>query len=250
MWFGNLEVHYIASLFRMGSRHYLNLATAFLLMTLALGATGVHAARVLDKSLGWPGSDLNGVPCGGKGVGFGPYDYTDPRFIDQLHNVEGHHFSQGVEQLKKGVSSTVSDDLDYTLRAFPNHHRALYAMLRYQQLNKRPLDAEYAAAECYLQRAIEFAPEDAVLPLLYGILLHKRGFLEQALEQYRKAEALKLDSAELHYNMGLVLTELKRFPEANEQAQLAYRQGYPLPALRDTLKRLGYWESRQPSDSP
>lgn len=220
---------------------------------LTVAASGVFAApRVEDKTLGWPGYDLQGNSCRGRSQGFGPYDYNNPEYTPQLNNVEGHHFNSEVEQLKTGVSSVdVVEDLDYTLRAFPNHHRALYALIRYQLVVKRRTNSTiHTTAECYLQRAIAFAPQDAVLPMLFGIYFHRNGMLQQALEQYQKAEALELDTAELHYNMGLVFVDLKRFSEANAHAQTAYRKGYPLPGLKDTLKKLGHWDESRRPESP
>ena len=60
--------------------------------------------------------------------GYGPYDYTNPiHFREKLPIVEGAHFDAGVESLRghlKKNAGTLDGDLDYTLRAFPNHHRA------------------------------------------------------------------------------------------------------------------------------
>ena len=77
----------------------------------------------------WVGVDLKGKNCTGKITGFGPYDYrTAPEHIKNL--VEGRHFRPDVEYLRGGEAGAISPlleipgNLDYTLRALPNHHRA------------------------------------------------------------------------------------------------------------------------------
>src|SRR5438128_12469438 len=68
---------------------------------------------------------------------YGPYDYrtaTD----QQKHLVEitGAHFTTSVETLRSGNTGTLGGELDYTLRVFPNHTRALMAMVRLGQRDK------------------------------------------------------------------------------------------------------------------
>jgi len=47
-------------------------------------------------------------------------------------------------------------------------------------------------------------------------------------------------SAEIQYNLGLVLLELGDIEEAQIAARKAYELGYPLPGLRNKLKRMGH----------
>lgn len=65
--------------------------------------------------------------CGSLQNAFGPFDYRDPAArAESLQVVERYHFTADVEMLRRGkASANVLDDLNYTLRAFPNHHRAL-----------------------------------------------------------------------------------------------------------------------------
>ena len=46
-------------------------------------------------------------------------------------------------------------------------------------------------------------------------------------------------SAEINYNLGLILLELGDLDGAARHAELAYDLGYPLPGLRAKLQRLG-----------
>src|SRR4051794_26054278 len=68
--------------------------------------------------------------CGSLANAYGPFDY---RSTDKtaLNMVEGPHFPPKVEALISGNSGPIGAELGYTLRAFPNHHRALLAVMRY-----------------------------------------------------------------------------------------------------------------------
>lgn len=198
-------------------------------------------ARNLDKSLGWPGTTLKGLPCRGGPQGPGPADYRDPKYEALLRNVNFHHFSSDVYNLTSAVSSTIQGDIDYTLRAFPNDTRALWALIRLQWREKSTLG--YPPAECYLQRAIAFASDDGAVRLLYGVYLHHEGHLKKALVQYQAALKLEPHSSELHYDMGLLYFDLKEYDKAMHHAAIAYRLGYPLPGLRDMLKKSGHWDA-------
>lgn len=67
--------------------------------------------------------------CGALQNAFGPFDDRTARGYN-LDVVGSYHFTPPVEALIRGASGTIGGDLDYTLRAFPNHHRALNATNR------------------------------------------------------------------------------------------------------------------------
>ncbi len=226
-----------------------------LLATLMLNP--VYGAQILNKNLGWPGTTLEGHECHGKDVGYGPFDYNDPQSSspdgssrdsnqDRLSLVERYHFDSNTENLITGASNTdPKSDIDYTLRAFPNHPRALLAISRY--FLRLPADnpkTKYALArgigdvpppECYFQRAKLFAPEDPMVSMVFGIYLHKRGLLDAAIAEYRLAEQEMPKYAELAYNMGLAYFDLKDYENAKKYAARAYALGYPLPGLKRKL---------------
>jgi len=88
------------------------------------------------KEAPWVGLDLNGINCTGRGQGYGPFDYrTATEF--QRHIVEVRHFTPDMELLKGGKAGGISpileipSNLDYTLSALPNHHRALLTAIRF-----------------------------------------------------------------------------------------------------------------------
>ena len=196
----------------------------------------------------WVGDTFSGAPCRGKGQSYGPYDYTNPRHRGEpLRLVEGAHFMPRVRALiEDRRDSSVINDIDYTLRAFPNHHDALYAVTRYwflpdssKRVRNRLIETP---PECYFHRAINFKPDDGTVRMLFGLYLHKAKRLEEALEQYKSAEKLSPDSAQLLYNIGLLYFDMKQYDESEAYARKAYALKYPLPGLRNKLKQKGLWK--------
>lgn len=180
---------------------------------------------------------------------YGPYDYRSAT-QEQFRLVEGAHFFPNVENLRdgtphpnRGYALVPGTEIDYTLRAFPNHHRALMALSRLSLRDKkdRPKGAK-ASVDCYFQAAIKFREEDSYIYLIYGIHLSKKGRTQEALEQFDKAKALGDDSANLHYNLGLAYFQAKRFDNALEAAHKAYAAGFPLMGLKNMLVRSGKWK--------
>ncbi len=191
----------------------------------------------------WVGQEFSGAPCDGQATGFGPFDYTNPTHVrEKLAIVERNHFTSKVSSLQGGESGGLLSDIDYTLRAFPNHHRALYTLIRLstREALEQRLDQWRTPPECYLQRAVNFAPEDGRAHTLFGIYLHERGMHERAEAKYRRAIALQARAPEAHYNVGLLLLEMERYEEARRHARKAYSQGYPLPGLRRKLADAGH----------
>lgn len=213
-----------------------------ILTTLTLLTFNIVQASVpsLPKdSAPWIGKDLKGMPCQGGEQGFGPYDYTNPSHRGEpLQLVESAHFLPK-QELEVGK---YLGDMDYTLRAFPNHHRAMYAIIRYHLTSVNQRVGRFTPPECYLQRALNFKRDDGTIWMLYGLYLHKAGRLADADKYYQQAERLMPNYAELHYNYGLLLFDLKEFDQAQQHAKKAYQLGYPLAGLREKLKRAGYWK--------
>lgn len=176
---------------------------------------------------------------------FGPFDYNDPD--NKGHNlqiVEQYHFSPSVELLSHGESSSVGGDLDYVLRAFPNHPRALNSManLAIKEKSDRPNGARFTVS-CYFERAFAFAPSDAVIHMVYANYLYQIHNDRAALEQDTQAEQLDPQNANILYNEGLLYFNLKDYDKALAYAQKAYAAGFPLPGLRNKLEKIGKWRA-------
>ena len=172
---------------------------------------------------------------------FGPFDYrTATSFQKEL--VEGAHFSRNIETLQKGNTGPLGSEIDYTLWAFPNHPRALMAMMKLGEKEKteRPRGALYPVG-CYFERAIRYRPDDPNVHLLRGIYLMRTGKREAALEDLEAARERAADNANVHYNLGLAYFDAKDYEKALKHAKKAYELGFPLEGLRNKLKRAGKW---------
>lgn len=213
------------------------------------------SSQAVGAGANWGGETLDGAPCeppdARVGGSYGPWDYTDARIRtvqggagdSPLRLVEGAHFCKEVQLLVSGCKGRAYavNELIYTLRAIPNHHRALMTAIEYSllapQKQRVPLRPP---PECWLNRAVAFSPRDANARMIYGIYLHRKGRLDEAKRMYESAIELAPRLAEAHYNLGIVLADQSDFEAAREQARAAYDLGHPLPGLRRRLEEAGY----------
>ncbi|MDX5407950.1 MAG: tetratricopeptide repeat protein [Chromatiaceae bacterium] len=178
-----------------------------------------------------------------------PFDYNDPSDLarERLRLAEGAHFTQSVRSGTSGNAGSLIGDLDFVLRVFPNHPYALSVMADVQQRpgfsRQHPLrkDKYYPTLNCYFQRALQVAPNDAAVYLVMAIHQHKLKRFQQAKGHYERAIRLKPDAAEAHYNLGLLLVSTGELEQALEHAHTAYNLGYPLPGLKEKLRSRGVW---------
>ncbi|MBL4589449.1 MAG: hypothetical protein JKY11_05150 [Alphaproteobacteria bacterium] len=224
-----------------------------LLLTLFISLTAFINTNTIAANAPWVGQTFANAPCRGKSHNFGPFDYlTRGQRRHELSLVEGAHFPPMVYNLIKGHRGLLHDDIDYTLRAWPNHHRALNAISRYKLLfpNKpRPT----STVECYFQRAINFSPKDATTHMLYGMFLHKTKHVKAAEVQYEKAVELSPNHPVIRYNFGLLLFGQKKYSQAQQQAIIAYDANFPLNGLKNKLKRVKFWPPKttpKPVETP
>ncbi len=179
--------------------------------------------------------------CGPLENAVGPYDYRTATPA-QRHIVENYHFTPPVEALRHGATGAIGADLDYTLRAFPNHARALYALSRYaQRLKTTRLTGAHYPAECYFERAVRFRPDDAQVRALYADFLIAFKRPNDAKLQLEEAERLDPPSPQIIYNLGLAWANLGNYEKALAYAKRAYAAGVQFPGLRAKLKAVGAW---------
>lgn len=202
-------------------------------------------------------AQVNAVFCGPLENGFGPYDYRGDKHIQtpgdqQSHHqklglVEGAHFTPRVESLigaqSAGQIGPPGGDLDYTLRAFPNHHRALLSVMRYGEKTKsqKPAGLRHVV-ECYFERAVRFKPDDAIARMLYSTYLTKNNRSPEAIAQLEQATVLAGENAFTHYNIGLVYFDMQIYDKALACAHRALELGFERTDLRDLLKNVGQWQ--------
>lgn len=189
--------------------------------------------------------------CGELANAFGPFDYMD-RFSHQkdLNIVETYHFTSNVEDLISGQSGSLGSDLNYTLRAWPNHHRALASLVKYSIREKSThIRGLKWPIECYFDRAIRMNKEDAQVRSIYSAFLSHRGRNKEALAQLEVAADLEPDNATVLYNLGLLYFKQKNYEKAGHYAEKAYALNYPLPGLRNKLIQVGKWRGSAPGKS-
>lgn len=202
-------------------------------------------AALLAASLaGTPALAQDGA-CGPLANHYGPYDYRKDRG-PTLDVVERRHFPLEVEMLRPYRTESPGTNIAYTLHTFPNHHRALVAMAKLAEKEKRdpPRDARYTV-DCYFERALRFRPDDTVARLLYTQHLVAKAKLDEARVQLEETTRLAGENPFTHYNIGLVYLDMKDYDKALQQAQRAMALGFPRTDLKDALSSAGKW--REPA---
>lgn len=218
-------------------------------------AFSVIVASVLLLASNPVGAELCGGPLSDNNFGR-PLDYTSSHDKygysggqgNKLLIVEKHHFNRDVEMLIAGMQGPLPGDIHYTLKQFPNHYRALNTMAKWHLQNPNPRDEDCGdcldwllSAECYFARAIALTPEDPMIYYIFGLYLHKKGDLDKAVNAYNDAATLGLDTAEFHYNMGLLLVDTRDYESARVHALKAYSMGAGFPGLQNKLKSIDKW---------
>ena len=162
---------------------------------------------------------------------------------DEIEFIEVRHFPSHVERLIRGEKGTIAGDIAYTLRAFPNHPRALRSAAELTRRNGgvMPKDLQYSIA-CWFDRAVAYRPDDTSVRIVWGFELLKSKQNAAALEQAGIAEKLAKGNPQFHYNVGLLYFELKEYEKSMANAKIAYEQGFNLPGLKDKLTKAGKWK--------
>jgi hypothetical protein len=211
-------------------KHVRTLATSTLVIGLALAACGPAVAQ----------QDARVEACGPLANAYGPFDYRNQRHL--LDIVEQYHFTPAVENLIKPMFQYFAADFDYTLRASPNHHRALVTMARYslRVKNPKPPGAQYSV-DCYFDRAMRFRRDDLIVRMIYSDYLAKTNRASDAIAQLDYVMANAGDNPFTVHNAGLIYFELKAFDKARASVQRAQQLGFTRTELRDQLAAAGHW---------
>ena len=171
---------------------------------------------------------------------YGPFDYRTHR--SGLEIVENHHYTPRVEALISGQSGSLEQDLNYTLKSSPNHHRALLSLSRYtlRAKDRQPAGFEWPL-ECYFDRAIRFKGDDPVVRMIYAQFLGQTKRVPAASAHLDVALTLGAESAFTQYNAGLIFLEMGEFERALAQAHRASGLGLKNPDLETKLRQAGRW---------
>lgn len=186
--------------------------------------------------------------CGDLANHFGPFDYINPEHRAEkqgfnLEIVEKHHFSHKVESLQGGQTSTAGGDMGYTLRVWPNHHRALLALskLALKQKTERP-DGSSLPMDCWFDRAKRMSPSDGMVYAIYATYLAKRNRRQEAIENAEEAFNLQPDSKNVNYNIAVAYMDVKEYDKAMKHAKKAEELGHPLKGVKNRLRELKVWK--------
>jgi tetratricopeptide (TPR) repeat protein len=184
--------------------------------------------------------------CGDLRNAYGPFDYrTRSEHVENFNLVEGAHFTAEVENGIRGVTGQLGGDLDYTLRAIPNHHRALAAMAKVGVRTKAlQLPGAKYPVECYFERAGRFQPNDGGVKAEYGNYLYALGKTDKAFQMFKEAVELSPDNPTINYNVGLSYFQRKDYDNSLLYAKKAYALGFPLPGLKNKLAAVGKWNDK------
>ena len=213
------------------------LAGRALAMAIALAMSGGHALAQVSPQI-----------CGP--LKPNPWDYRTDRQFYAL--VENAHFTPQVETLIRGQSGHLpAPDIEYTLGKFPNHPRALLAATRLSERDQ--LEARNRLprpVECYYEMALRFAPDDAVVRMLYARFLAARARKPEAITQVEEALRRSDGNPLTRRNAGLVFIEMKEFQRARELAYSLQRKYPDEDVLTKALAGAGEWrEAPVPSEA-
>jgi len=203
-----------------------------LLKTAAMLALGIHL-----------NAEASEVSCGPLKIPnkHGPYDYRTATPAE-LNLVERAHFTPAVEALIKPMFRDFGPDLGYTLWAFPNHHRALVALINLTEKEKssQPVGLPYPA-ECYFERAIRYKADDNIVRMLYANFLVLQKRKGDAITELNYVENKVQDNPLSHYNLAQLYMDAGNFNKARIHAKLSLELGWPKTDIKERLESLGQW---------
>jgi len=179
----------------------------------------------------------------------GPFDYRrataqEKTLVEAYHFVEHFRgYQQGkikITKVQDGIIEYPAAGFSYTLWAFPNHPQALLAMedLSRRFKTDRPPGSQLRV-HCYFQRAVRFVPDDGLVRALYGYYYARRKLGTEAEAELAAAQELSPSDVNVQLYLAWSYIELGKANNAAVHAKRAYELGYPLPGLREKLKKAG-----------
>jgi tetratricopeptide (TPR) repeat protein len=197
---------------------------------------------LLFINAGYAASDISCPDPGGMATGvvgssqYGPYDYRYNK--DHLPIVENAHFTINVATLQSSVSGYLDGDIDYTLRAFPNHPRALQSLADLS-LREHAIRLPHMPwnVPCYFIRATHFAKNDGIVNAIYAYYLSRMGQRDLAKVEAEDAIKKTPDGSKVVYTVGLAYFYIGEYGKAKEYAVRARKLGSTAPGLENLLSK-------------
>lgn len=198
-----------------------------LLIALLLTSAGVASAQQVSA-------------CGSLQNAYGPFDYRKERGR-MLQIVDSAHFTTDVEMLIRGKSSSIGGDLDYTLRAAPNHHRALDATMRLalRDNTHQPKGMRYSV-DCWFDRGMRFVPDDYVVRFLFVQYLIRTNRAKEAPQHLDFVAAKSPPEALTWLNLALLNADLGRWEIGRSQAEQARALGLERARVNERFAAAGF----------
>lgn len=188
--------------------------------------------------------------CGELANAYGPFDYRKERG-HALAIVDSNHFNSDVRNLRSsGQTGSLPADLDYVLRASPNHHPALATIADWgAKLQTSQPPGLKRSIDCYFERASRFQPDDHLVRMLYAHFLQRMGRKPEALTVLEPLEKLDNLDAFAHQNLGLLLLDLEEPERALDQAWISKELGWARSGLKERLEKAGKWREPPGDDA-
>lgn len=221
------------------------IASAGVLLGLVLTAAPAHAQATPTAAIQEPCARRDTFP---RPAVNGPFDYRLGG--GNLGMVESNHFSPEIENLVRGRTGTLAQELSFVLHGFPNHHRALASVSRYALRERSPTPGQLDyTVDCYFARALRFRPDDHIVAMLYADFLTKSRRGGEAVQQLDGvSQSPAANNPLTSYNLGLLYLEAGRPELALTMAHRAMAQGNPRTGLADALRAKGQWKDPAAGD--
>jgi tetratricopeptide (TPR) repeat protein len=166
--------------------------------------------------------------------------------LRDLNYHESYHIAPARKQLQAGnLQWDVMNNLNFVLVKVPNDHRALELLVQWDKAGGK--SKSYPSPGCYLTWAAQFAPSDPMVWNYGGYFFYQKNDRKRAEQWWLTALEYDPANADVHYNLGLLYFAQGRYTDSRRHAEAAYSAGYPLPGLRDKLRKAGHWTDPQPA---
>lgn len=174
--------------------------------------------------------------------------------IGPLTYVHIHHYCAGMAilararleanpRLREQTLHQALQESSYTFRHIPPDS-LMYSSVAANLATIEMARGNIEVATKYLTSAKDAKPSDPQPYIGLAILYRDTKRLPLAREALEEGlRATNGESAEVHYNLGLICFELKDNDCAVRHAHLAYDAGYPLPGLKRKLAASGLWQN-------
>lgn len=116
------------------------------------------------------------------------------------------------------------------LQKHPHDARAWYGLGQALEKVKRPQEAETAYGN-----ALTYEPAFQESAIALGILLTKEGRTDEGISMLRHAVEIKPDGFKGHFNLGVALQNLKRYPEAEQAYRSSIERFSEFPLAHENL---------------